>query len=107
MNSRDRPSSTRWVAVACFVFSLMSCVVPTPQDAGPTCEVVAPEACGNPSLRFSDVQPLFDTHCTNCHYGELGGPWPLKSYMDVADWASIVRDDLIDCSMPPPMPARR
>lgn len=79
----------------------LGCPAPPTPDAGPTCDVVLPEACGNPALRFADVQPLFQTHCVNCHYGQLGGPWPLTSYMDITDWADVVRDDIAFCSMPP------
>jgi hypothetical protein len=31
-----------------------------------------------------------------------GGPWPLDTYEDVADWKDTIRDDVLDCSMPPP-----
>jgi hypothetical protein len=86
-----------------FALLLLGCPEKPQPDGGtpPTCDVVAPEACGNAALRFDDVKPLFETHCVPCHYGQLGGPWPMKSYMDVADWHDIVRDDLVNCSMPP------
>lgn len=80
---------------------MSACPVEPKPDGGPVCDVVAPERCSNPALRFNDVKPLFETHCGNCHYGQLGGPWPLTSYMDVADWHDVVRDDLVNCSMPP------
>lgn len=80
---------------------LLACPAPPPlPDAGPTCTVVAPETCTRPELRFADVQPTFQTHCVNCHYGQAGGPWPLSSYSDIADWSDVVRADLVTCSMP-------
>lgn len=86
-------------ALSCLL--LMGCPVPTKPDASVTCDVVPPEACSDPSLRFADVQPLFEAHCVTCHYGELGGPWPMRSYMDVADWHDVVAADIAYCSMPP------
>ena len=79
----------------------LGCPTPAKPDAGVTCTVVAPETCASPALRFADVKPLFEVHCVMCHYGELGGPWSLKTHTDIADWAGEVRDDIADCSMPP------
>lgn len=92
---------TQLLGLCCMV-GVTSCSVPASPAAGPTCDAVAPDSCGDPSIRFADVQPLFENHCVGCHYGQLGGPWPLKSYMDIADWSDVVRDDLVGCSMPPP-----
>ncbi len=90
----------RVLGLVCLVS--LGCPTPVKPDAGVTCTVVAPETCGNPALRFADVKPLFDAHCVSCHQGQLGGPWSLRSHMDIADWAGEVRDDIADCSMPPP-----
>lgn len=66
------------------------------------CAVVPPEACTATTLRYADVKPAFDTHCVSCHDGATPtGPWPLKTWQDIADWQSLVRDDLANCSMPP------
>ena len=54
-----------------------------------------------PDLRWADVKPLFDRHCVPCHYGQPGGPWPMQSYSDVADWFDVVRADIAFCVMPP------
>ena len=80
-----------------------------PPDPGPTdggalaCTVEAPTSCERPELRYSDVKPIIDQTCVGCHDATFGdGPWPLASYTDVADWADTVRDDIANCSMPPP-----
>lgn len=67
------------------------------------CDVTAPTECtdAGASLRWADVKPIFDAHCLPCHYGQVGGPWPLTTYTDVADWHDTVRDDLAFCTMPP------
>jgi hypothetical protein len=80
---------------------LTACPGPVKPDAGPACDVAPPDLCYQPDLRFADVKPIFDRHCVPCHYGQLGGPWPLQSYTDIADWHDIVRDDIAFCSMPP------
>jgi hypothetical protein len=76
---------------------------PGGRDAGAlVCEVTAPTECTRPELRFADVQPIINRACVPCHDAEFGGPWPLVSHMDVADWADTVRDDIANCFMPPP-----
>lgn len=72
--------------------------------AGPVaeCSVKVPTACPEPAVRYADVEPLIASKCVSCHYGALGGPWPLTTYDDAADWKDTIRDDVLDCSMPPP-----
>jgi uncharacterized membrane protein len=90
----------RLIIISCLV--LMACPDPSKPDGGEqVCDVMPPDVCKNPALRFADVQPLFEKHCVNCHYGQLGGPWPLRSYMDIADWHDVVLSDIAFCSMPP------
>lgn len=66
------------------------------------CDVPAPTVCPDPPPRFADVAPLFQQRCVPCHFGAEGGPWPLITYRHVTDWYDFVRDDIRDCSMPPP-----
>lgn len=65
------------------------------------CNALAP-ACPDPAPTFADVQPIFQARCVSCHYGAVGGPWPLEDYGHIADWQSEVRGALVSCSMPPP-----
>jgi uncharacterized membrane protein len=100
MSSRTWSHRRQLLGLSCLLVGA-SCSVPAPPDAGPACDAIAPDFCDKPTLRFVDVQPLFEIYCVTCHYGQAGGPWPLKSHMDIADWTDVVRDDLVDCSMPP------
>ncbi len=67
------------------------------------CTVTAPTACPEPAPRYADVAPIIGQHCAApCHWGMPGGPWPLTDYPHVADWADVVRDEVLNCTMPPP-----
>lgn len=70
--------------------------------AAPQCTLTAPTTCPEPATTYSDIAPVLAAKCVTCHYGATGGPWPLTSYDDVANWRDAVRDDVLDCSMPPP-----
>jgi uncharacterized membrane protein len=66
------------------------------------CSVSAPTACPDPSPHYADVAPIINQRCVEpCHSGLPEGPWPLTDYEHVADWADVVRTDLIGCLMPP------
>jgi hypothetical protein len=66
------------------------------------CSVDAPTSCPDPAPRYADVAPIIDQRCVQpCHSGLPEGPWPLTDYQHVADWADVVRTDLILCVMPP------
>src|SRR6478735_9225587 len=65
------------------------------------CAPTAPRECPEPKPRYPDVAPIFERRCASCHIGSADGPWPLDTYQDVADWASFIRDELLQCSMPP------
>jgi hypothetical protein len=70
--------------------------------AARVCSVEAPTSCPDPSPHYGDVAPIINQRCVEpCHSGLPGGPWPLTDYAHVADWADVVRDDLILCLMPP------
>ena len=66
------------------------------------CPELAPPVCPDPPARYADVQPIIEQRCVVCHYGAAGGPWPLNTYKDIADWWDVILDDLIRCTMPPP-----
>jgi uncharacterized membrane protein len=65
------------------------------------CAPIAPTECPDPAPRFADVAPVIERRCASCHNGTPDGPWALNTYESVADWAPIVRDELLRCSMPP------
>lgn len=73
-------------------------------DAGPglVCPLVAQKRCTLPAPRFAGIKPILDQACAGCHSSlDAGEPWPLTNYRDVSDWQSLVRDDLLKCTMPP------
>jgi uncharacterized membrane protein len=50
------------------------------------------------------VEPIFAQRCVVCH--SLSNPdalWPLTSYSHVADWNIEIRDQVLRCTMPPPV----
>jgi len=82
---------------------LLGCGGKEENAAPPLCSVSAPTSCPSPAPRFADVRPIIQQTCAGpCHSGtDPAGPWPLTDYEHVADWADVVRADLLDCSMPP------
>lgn len=102
---RANPVWRMWKPVALLLVAASAtgaCQVSSP-DLGPACTVTAPTDCPDPAPRYADVAPIIGAHCASpCHWGAPGGPWPLTDYPHVADWQDVVRDDLLDCSMPPP-----
>lgn len=68
-----------------------------------TCTVTAPTSCPAPPPRYANVQAIIQQNCVGpCHSGvDPAGPWPLTDYQHVADWADLVRADLLTCAMPP------
>ena len=84
-----------WIAAA---FVLNGCTKPVPIK----CEVTAPTACPTPVPHYNDVAAIVEQRCaTPCHSGIIDGPWPLTDYEHVADWADIVRAEVLACTMPP------
>ncbi|MEI9953480.1 MAG: hypothetical protein WDO74_31990 [Pseudomonadota bacterium] len=65
------------------------------------CAPIAPTECPDPAPHYPDVAPIFARRCASCHTGIADAPWPLDNYEHIADWASVVRDELLRCSMPP------
>jgi len=82
----------------------LACGSGEPSNGSSAMVVCAPTAaseCLEPAPRYSDVAPIFARRCASCHTGRAGAPWPLDSYAHVADWSSFIRDELLQCSMPP------
>jgi hypothetical protein len=54
------------------------------------------------SLRYPDIAAIIQRSCYPCHEGDPNqDPWPLEQYADVVDWAQLLRQDLVGCTMPP------
>ena len=93
-------------AVIAFVVSWLALGAAACSPAGggaASCGVVGPTECPSPTPRYADVATIVDQRCTGpCHSGLLAeGPWPLTDYPHVADWASVIRGELLSCAMPP------
>lgn len=74
------------------------------QTDGPpavACMITAPTECPFPVPRYAEVQPIIQQRCVVCHSGQTDR-WPLTTYQDVADWYDSVRDQVLNCAMPPP-----
>jgi len=54
---------------------------------------------------YDAIRPIVAKSCLPCHDDPNpdpdGGTWPLITYDDVAGWTSVVKEDILDCSMPP------
>ncbi|HEY0464690.1 MAG TPA: hypothetical protein VGC79_10790, partial [Polyangiaceae bacterium] len=62
------------------------------------CAPTAPTECPDPAPHYPDVAPIFE-RCSSCHNDAPGAEWPLDDYEHVADWAPVIRDELMRCSM--------
>jgi len=93
---RRRYRSGHWLLAA----PLVACGV-TPEPEPTPCVVTAPTECPEPAPRWANVAPIFESRCASCHDGQPFNPWPLDSYEHVADWHDVVRDMLLNCTMPP------
>ncbi len=101
------------IAAACVLFACSSNqdAPSDPADAGPpgndsgspaACTVVPPTACPTPAPTYADVQPIFARRCVSCHSGATpSGPWPLRDYDHIVDWADTINAEIRTCSMPP------
>jgi len=65
------------------------------------CPDPAPSACPDPPLHYPDVAPIIEQRCVTCHF-DGAADWPLTTYQDVASWWTVVYEDLMLCTMPPP-----
>lgn len=68
----------------------------------PPCTVEAPTACPVPPPSYAEVSAIIEARCLGCHYGYVGGPWPLVTYDQIAAWREDLRSSILDCWMPPP-----
>ena len=103
---RSRHSGLLWFLLAC------GCVLAACGGSGSggpdggvvvecqTRPVTAPTTCPEPAPRYSDVQPIFQQRCSQCHSGTTD-QWPLTDYAHVASWYDIIPPQLVNCSMPP------
>jgi hypothetical protein len=62
--------------------------------------VQVPTSCSQPMPHYTDVQPIFQKHCSQCHSGATE-QWPLTDYEHVASWFDIIPPKLVNCQMPP------
>jgi len=92
-----------WAGLAGVAGLAMTGASCSPAGGPPACGVVGPTACPSPAPRYADVAAIVDQRCAGpCHSGVLAdGPWPLTDYDHVADWADVIRGELLGCSMPP------
>jgi hypothetical protein len=103
----------RLISSALLLTSALACSpVPGPTDAGidagpsdggemAVCALLATPDCNGPVPTYEQLKPLFNQACVVCHYGQVGGPWPLTSYQDLSDWQDAVRSEVLNCKMPP------
>ena len=74
----------------------------TSEDAAAAvCTPVPPIACPDPPPHFADVDPIIQNRCAACHNDQPDAAWPLQTYEEVAQWADVVKGDLLRCTMPP------
>src|SRR5277367_5283534 len=86
-NSALRPSIS--IATAAAMLSLI----------GPA---LGAEADGAVPTYSKQVAPIFYDHCTSCHRpGQIGFAQRLDSYENAKSWASAVREQVLNRSMPP------
>jgi len=94
-------------AVSVLAFALAACGSAEPNNGQSAqsqyeCAPVAPTACPDPAPHYADVAPIFQQRCAGCHTTAVkDAPWPLDDYEHVADWATFIRDELLQCAMPP------
>jgi uncharacterized membrane protein len=80
---------------------------------GSTAPTVAAQTCEDPDASkavcaadagptYNRVRSIINSACVPCHDGsDPDGSWPLTDYDDIAAWASTIKDDMLNCSMPP------
>jgi cytochrome c5 len=103
-------SVPRWIvsriaALASALF-LMACGDTAPDEDAQlreeSCAVPAPTECPDPPPNFHDVEPVFEQYCNACHtVDDPQGPWPFDTYSHIVAWRAEVRDEVLNCTMPP------
>ena len=62
----------------------------------------APMVQVDPALTWNQhIQPLFNTHCNDCHQPGTEAPFSLEDYADAADNAEMIAEVIADRRMPP------
>ena len=54
----------------------------------------------------TDVAPILEKRCFNCHSTGGSAPWALESYEDVLGWSAMIREVILTKRMPPRQPDR-
>lgn len=93
-----------WLGLPLLALACGATPGPKVVDAGPAlvCPLVAPKSCTLPAPTFAGIKPILDQACASCHSSlDAGEPWPLTNYDDLSAWRTLVRDDLLNCTMPP------
>lgn len=49
----------------------------------------------------TEIAPLLQQHCVNCHSPGNIGPWAMTSHAVVADFAALIKDEVLTRRMPP------
>jgi uncharacterized membrane protein len=72
---------------------------------GADCDLTAPTACPSDMPTYADVEPIFAERCVTCHAGPSGELcptcWSLESYQDIKHWTMQIRNQMLQCAMPP------
>ena len=50
---------------------------------------------------YRDVLPIVQTHCQECHRAGEIGPFALKDYDEVSNWAETIKEVVLEKRMPP------
>ena len=62
----------------------------------------APTIQADPALTWNEhIQPVFNTHCNDCHQSGTEAPFALEDYADAADNAEMIAEVVSDRRMPP------
>jgi hypothetical protein len=80
---------------------------PAPSDAGLCVDPDASKsACANDGgPNYERVKSILASACVPCHNemtaAQDGGTWPLTKYDDVFEWVPVIKESILNCSMPP------
>jgi hypothetical protein len=74
----------------------------TQAERDASCQVPPPTECPYPAPTYADVEPILERSCRTCHGSDaVNGPWPLEDYPHVLAWSDSMRDEILNCLMPP------
>ncbi len=67
-----------------------------------SCAVPPPTECLHPPPTYAKIRPVLDRSCNTCHNSSSpNGEWPLDDYAHVVAWSDSLRDEVLNCLMPP------